>query len=212
VLDSAAIGAVTAGVVWGTGRLIAVSQADVAVAQGGGGSGEQQAEGDADDDALGGKARRLRYQQLGQPERGPNGDATTEIQWKLNQPSESGGWIVQNVTADIETIDEAGNLVSQENWDYWEAWRVDPGSTVTTFAATGDPVDDTFHIPAAAAGTSGTWTISGTARFYEGLSLPDTFDVGNVPQAGILFSTSTDPHLPLANASPQVVHSYTNFW
>jgi len=79
-------------------------------------------------------------------------------------------------------------------------------------AAAGDPVDDTFHIPAAATGTHGSWTISGAARFYEGLSLPDTFDVGNVHQAGILFSSSTDPHLPLTNASPQVVHSYTNFW
>jgi RHS repeat-associated protein len=42
VLDGAAIGAVTAGIAWETGHLIAVSQADAAAAKGGGGSGEAQ--------------------------------------------------------------------------------------------------------------------------------------------------------------------------
>jgi RHS repeat-associated protein len=116
--------------------------------------------------------------------------ATWQIQWNLSKPSQSGGWIVQQ----IDAKDAAGNTTT-----YWEAWQVSPNSSVTTYAAKGDPNDDLFR---------GWSSINGSARFYEGLTLPAGFVPNSNNSAGILPATSKDPNLDCKNASPAVNRSW----
>jgi hypothetical protein len=71
---------------------------------------------------------------------------------------------------------------------YWEAFRVEPGGRGAT-------VED----QSVGGGIGSTATFS--ARFYEGLSLPDTFFPGEVIAAGGLPSTYINPHLSTDHAS-----------
>jgi RHS repeat-associated protein len=111
------------------------------------------------------------------------------IQWQLSSPSPTGGWIVQNI-----------NSVSN-GWPvdgFWEAWQVPAGSRHTDrYPAS----DDTFS------GPKGVMCL-GTARFYEGLTLPSSFQPGAVPTAGVLYSTTINPNLPTTNATAPVYR----FW
>ena len=120
---------------------------------------------------------------------GPNSN-TWQIQWKLSSPSKSGGWIVQQINA---------TSTSGANTTYWEAWQVGANSSVTTYAASGDPNDDLFR---------GFSSITGSARFYQGLNLPDSFVPNGVGPAGILPATTTDPNLGCVNASPLVTRRW----
>jgi len=84
---------------------------------------------------------------------------------------------------------------------YWEAWHVSKGSKYTDFLNS-SPWDDGMR------GSHGT-TVEASARFYEGLELPNTFKLGNVPEADYLKSTYTDPRLSTDNATaavPLTVH------
>jgi len=73
---------------------------------------------------------------------------------------------------------------------YWEAWKVDVGKSVP------NPSDDNFDDPGCGSGTGGTDVITGTARFYENLTLPADFKPNNPATfAGSLSSTTTDPKL-----------------
>jgi hypothetical protein len=70
--------------------------------------------------------------------------------------------------------------------------------------------DDTFSDQYR--GGTGILTTRATARFYEGLKLPATFQIGNVNHAGDLPATYVDPHLPLTNATSPVIRAYTLKW
>lgn len=139
------------------------------------------------------------------------GAVKSEIDWELSEPSKNGGYVVQHVTREIQVIDEAGTIVSESSLEYWEAWDVGPDSKVTAFHGQGG-ADDTFEFKGGPPGTHGTWTISGSARYYDGLNLPNTFQPQNVPQARISLSTNSDPHIPLSGASNEATHSLTSFW
>ena len=95
--------------------------------------------------------------------------------------------------------------------DYYEAWKVDATKSRTIYYGK-YPADDrfAFNLPA---GLHGTWTMTGSAQFYEGLTLPPTFAVGNCPMAKILPSTNfgVTPSLP-PNSTTPVIRRYTNFW
>jgi len=44
-----------------------------------------------------------------------------------------------------------------------------------------------------------------SARFYEGLTLPDLFMPNSIRQAGILPATETNPNLPINDATDPVI-------
>jgi hypothetical protein len=104
------------------------------------------------------------------------------IQWRLTAPSVAGGWVVQHM--------RAGNLQG-EQLNYWEAWSVSAGKSVTDLSAILG-YDDANSIRG--------WAL-GVARFYEGLLLPPSFAAGNVDSAGTAPATYIDPKLPTNSAT-----------
>jgi RHS repeat-associated protein len=113
---------------------------------------------------------------------GGKGSSTWVIQWKLSAKSKNAGWIVQHSTA----TDASGNQLK----DFWEAWQVPANSQYTKYYP--DPADDTF------AGLPTGTKVNAQAIFYEGLTLPSSFVPNNsATWAGILPSTTVNPHLPL---------------
>jgi hypothetical protein len=67
---------------------------------------------------------------------GPKNRSGWDINWNLSQKSKAGGYIVQEITLS----DPAGNEFMQ----YWEAWQVKRGSTLTVYAGKSD-ADDHFR-------------------------------------------------------------------
>jgi len=176
-------------------------------------------EADVDDAArhgLGGKSSHLQAD--------PADGAEESINWKLAAKSEKGGWIVQKVTASVTVVDGEGNSMTF-GYSYWEAWQVDPGKAVTEFWGRSGP-DDTFQMGSPPARTHGTWSIVATARFYEGWSLPETFQPMGaqppvylapayrtvLPSPDVLLSTTIRPPLPTAGASNAVDRTYFTSW
>lgn len=138
------------------------------------------------------------------------------IQWKLDKPSTTGGWIVQRVDARRDVKDASGAAVPVTNgWDpawtpYWEGWKVNPGKSVTTYAETGDLEDDTYAGTAGGDNTKGSFTMTGHADFYEGATLPATMTPTNAAPAWILPFTKTDPSLP--GGTGAIAHDLTATW
>lgn len=134
--------------------------------------------------------RLLTYQSLG---RGPR-DHIWYIRWHLSRASQKGGWIVQHVDADFPR--------AHVHFDYWEAWRVKPGASVTTLHRR-FWYDDEFDT----AGEHG--TVHASAAFYEGLTLPPEFRVANPKTAAhLLRSTTNDPKLPTTDATDPVARDW----
>jgi hypothetical protein len=110
--------------------------------------------------------------------------------WSLSHKSGKGGWIVQS----INMFDGSGTQTAKP---YWEAWHVSKGARYTDYSNSNQQWDDSFR------DLHGT-TVEASARFYEGLKLPDTFKFNNVPEANGLKSTYIDPHLATDNATAEV--------
>ena len=49
---------------------------------------------------------------------------------------------------------------------------------------------------------------SGSARYYDNLTLPATFVWGQVRSAGAMMSTYDDPNLPVQNATEPVIRDF----
>jgi len=103
------------------------------------------------------------------------------------QPSELGGYIIQQVT-----YTEPGN----DPQTYWEAWYVAPGDSspsAVTVTINGTPTTLPWQdiIGDTIAGT----TVQASATYYPGLSLPSTFGQGNAGPSGRLPSTVVSPAL-----------------
>jgi RHS repeat-associated protein len=116
------------------------------------------------------------------------------VNWRLNHPSQSGGFVVQYV-----------QITGNYRLGYSEAWEIPAGSQMTEDATVGDGEDDQFT--AVAEGTN----VVGTARFYEGLtSLPSGFIRYNPEtRAGNLLSRRGPPDdLPLDRATRPVVRTW----
>jgi outer membrane protein OmpA-like peptidoglycan-associated protein len=119
------------------------------------------------------------------------------VEFKLPDPSEHYGWIVQQVTRtfDIKTAD--GNKVPLRNIPtYWEAWPVRKGARLTSSrfdpTADGRTYDDSFDHEAIPE-TRGWIQIIGLVKFYE-TDLPKGFRNNNAKtQAQSLYSTTTKP-------------------
>jgi RHS repeat-associated protein len=154
------------------------------------------------------------------PTAGNCGQFTWTIQWLLNINSDAGGWIIQNVSVafsvtdcDDDAIDvkkATSGAVDPAWWPLWEAWEVAEGSNTTTYADAGDVMDDTYAMPSFGDCTRGTITITGSADYYEGLTLPSSFVATDKPPAYILPSTQTNPNLGAGSGAVQ--HSVTLSW
>ena len=188
--------------------------------------------GRAGHDAVGG----LGYQTQSGPTPGASGGYKWVVQWKLDKPSANGGWIVQQVDFKVDAKeaddkDSKANSVKKAfgvkpmkkvdvqaklNVDpagltrYWEAWPVSPGESVTTYAEGGDLEDDTYAFPSFGPGTKGSVGSAGKAEFYEGLELPDSFQVLNKAPAWILPITRSKPKL--AGGTGSIPHTLMATW
>ena len=112
-----------------------------------------------------------------------------EIKWSLKHNTRTGGWIVQHIVADF---------AGAGHYDYYDEWSVAPNShtpSIQGVDGNGTLYSDMFS------GGAGSH-IHGSARFFEGLNLPDSFTV-HPPgfPAGNLRSTTTNPNLPTDNAT-----------
>jgi hypothetical protein len=152
-----------------------------------------------------------------------DGAFETSIRWKLDQPPEKGGVIIQRVSYAWIVEDANGKpvepnnyflaLVAQGqfstfNYPYMEAWVVAPGQTETTVVqearkkGNNNPYDDLNNSPAFSdpqRPTKGTLVAKFEAKFYDGYSPPEDFKVHNRPPTGQLPAklglTIRDDHL-----------------
>jgi hypothetical protein len=73
--------------------------------------------------------------------------------WELSSPSDKqkGGFVIQHVTVNFWTLDPKGVLVKNAaddgNWDYWEAWRVNPDRKLLVGSARATDIDTVFRQP-----------------------------------------------------------------
>ncbi len=132
-------------------------------------------------------------------------DQNWEREWHLAQASPKGGYVVQHVSRTIIGTKPDGSPIMPSSIEYWEAWPVPPGSQVTV------PAIDRFDrfMNAAPADSSGSDTVSASARFYEGLILPPVFAAGNNPYAASPLSSNSDPNLPTSSATLPVALNAT---
>lgn len=141
----------------------------------------------------------LSYSSVSGPSHGPGSEAEWRIMWELSQPSAEGGWIVQEMTVDVAADGESQSV------HYWEAWKVGAGDNFSV------PRSDTWA-SSASPYSSGSVTWTGSARFYEGLQLPDSFAPFAVKEAGFLRATTINPNLPLNRATPPVNRAWRHEW
>jgi hypothetical protein len=117
-----------------------------------------------------------------------------ERKWQLAHASPRGGYIVEQVTRTILGTKADGSPITPSSIQYWQAWQIAPGSNA--------PSDPLANFPnTALSGSTGDESISAVARFYEGLTLPPSFAMGNSPYAGDRLSSIIDPHLPTRDAT-----------
>lgn len=155
----------------------------------------------------------MSYTTVSGPTANDPGGFSWVVQWKLDAPSPAGGWIVQGVTVTADVTDKAGKVIeagADARFGYWEAWQVNKGKSVTTYAETGDTADDTYARPKSANDTKGTIKVFGSAEFYEGLTLPSAFAPDTSSPAGILPIVRAKP--TLAGGTGAISHNLTATW
>ncbi len=123
------------------------------------------------------------------------------------------GWLVQEITYNVNAQDASGATVKNTSVHYWEAWPVTKGATqpdATDQAVTagGSVFNDQFSGPPLP-NTKGTRSLTGTIMFHPG-TLPADF-VRNNPNAyaGILHATTSKPDF--WNGSGEA-HSLSSTW
>ncbi len=120
-----------------------------------------------------------------------NGEYEWIIQWELSDATTAKGWIVQEVEATYDVKDKDDEVIDDDHDHFMEAWEVNSGKKITSYAEGGDVEDDTFTDPDYGVGSKGSITVAATAAYYEG-DLPNDFAENNPStQAGILPSTTT---------------------
>lgn len=127
-----------------------------------------------------GLARELKWDTFSGPDAGKCGKIEWVIQWELSEESKKGGHIVQYMVFRWEVKKCDGTAkpgVPAGPLRYWEAWPVFSGST------TAQPTHDAWASEGKPIGgkcTKGWVSITGKARFYEGLNrLPGSFVENN---------------------------------
>lgn len=140
-----------------------------------------------------------------------------DIRWELDKPTKQGGLVVQQVEWKYDVNDCEGNKFDMKNvsWfkdykgSYWEAWPIRKGQKITTFAERGVPYDDEFSAPSLPKTVGSVW-VTGTAGFYEGMTLPAGFKITNKPPAGALPMSWVSP--TLTGGTGTIPHSFGLEW
>jgi RHS repeat-associated protein len=121
-------------------------------------------------------------------------------QWVLTEPT-NGGLIVQTVTGHFQAQDSSGNS-EDESYQFREAWVVPPTPIGVCSAEEANAPYDQFDINNPD-DTTGDASLTATAVFYEGATLPDDFQVQpqtNGGNSGSLPRSDADP----SQDSPQL--------
>jgi uncharacterized protein RhaS with RHS repeats len=133
---------------------------------------------------------------------GRNGTQQMTREFELTNPSPNGGYVIQKMTTKVE-ITKPEKITS--SLTYYEAFEVPQGAVGTV------PSRDTFAV-SPPAGSSGSASWSGSARFYENLTLPSTFSANGVRNAGSLPATTVDPKLDPRGATAPVNVEFKTSW
>jgi len=116
-------------------------------------------------------------------------------EWRLSIASPRGGYIVEQVTQTaIGSIASNSAPIAPLTITYWVAWSVAPGATMST-----PPAEN--YVNAYPPGSTGKLTVKTSARFYEGLTLPQGFRAGAVKFAAAGLSSESDPDLDTEHAT-----------
>jgi len=144
-----------------------------------------------------------------------------KYEWKVNfnlpakSPSLAGGYFVQDVSMHIDGDhcgDETAVARCDGSFHYWEAWHVKPGGTQDEKVADGtETYTDNYGWETCGKGTKGTFTVIGTVKFYEGLTLPASFIPKN-PKTLARELPSTDEDPDLKGGTPAQHHSIKGHW
>ncbi len=129
---------------------------------------------------------------------GGPGLTSWERKWQLAHASPRGGVIVEQVTRTIVENRPDGSPITPSVLKYWQAWPIPAGADAPTDAT--DTIADTVL-----SGSKGEESVSMVARFYEGLTLPPSFALGNSPYARL--SSTSDPKLSTDSATLPVTTS-----
>jgi hypothetical protein len=120
------------------------------------------------------------------------------------------------VTATRNVTAADGKPAPVVGWDpswtpYWEAWPINAGQSVTTYAEENNDVeDDTYGSVSEADNSKGSLTIAGRAEFYEGATLPADMKPTNTAPAWILPFTRKNPNV--AGGTGAIDHNLTVTW
>jgi hypothetical protein len=118
----------------------------------------------------------------------PHGDFSWDVGFTTTGTS---GWIVQEVSNTYRAEDSAGtNVVPAYTPNYWEAWAVDASSAISPSVGS---INDMWRRPSRGASTKGHWSMRGKCYFTTTDPATQGFASGNVPDAGILLSTTSEP-------------------
>jgi hypothetical protein len=155
----------------------------------------------------------LSYAQVGPLTKSDPGGFNWVVQWKLSGASPAGGWIVQHLKVTADITNKAGKVLAageDKDFGYWEAWQVNKGKAVTTYAEKGDTADDAYAYPKSGDDTKGTIKFTGTAEFYEALTLPSSFVADRSQPTGVLPMTRSQP--TLSGGTGAISHNLTATW
>jgi hypothetical protein len=141
-----------------------------------------------------------------------------DIRWELDKATSKGGLIMQHVewAYDVKDCDGRPLDMASLKWyqdyqaPYWEAWEIRKGQKVTTFAERGVPFDDEYSAPSPGKKTKGSVSVTGTAGFYEGMTLPPDFEATGLPPAGALPMSWVTP--VLTGGAGTIPHSFGMKW
>ena len=103
------------------------------------------------------------------------------------------GWLVQKMenTYDETLADGTTRTTGLPTAKYWEAWQVTANSSILPTPK--DYWQRGYINSKDAVGTKGTWSIKGTAYFTKNDITKQGFKKKNVPDAGLLLSTTSNP-------------------
>jgi hypothetical protein len=173
---------------------------DQGIDQGGGGGG-----GGSGDGGGGGPMKPSQLPQINpifcQPQ--TCGDTTWQVSFSLPNPAASSGWVIQMVTDDLSASDN-----TSRHTQFWEAFYIAAGKTTTSLY---NGVDDQYNAVKHPSNTTGTETVIGLAKFYEG-TLPSDFvycDASGAEPAGGRRFTYNQPAWWDGTGTP---HNLTVMW
>lgn len=123
---------------------------------------------------------------------GPTWNANGSFTWDVGfTTTGTNGWIVQKITNTYRAENAAGPIAGPAPTpEFWEAWAVDGTGVVSPSVGA---TNDMWRRPGRGAGSKGHWALRGTCYFTTTDPATQGFAAGNVPDAGVLLSSTAEP-------------------